>query len=152
MANADTVQKRLSLINYAMPWRGPMVAMRDLDAGYLGETKAHHGTLAALLNYYGGVMAITYRPGVDADGSDLSLGTLRSDAVSAGIQIYFVSLDNLLPTGETANGTPTVTSTNAALTIASPAVSTVALSNNDGSVVAPVGRAIEFKVTLSTRS
>jgi hypothetical protein len=30
------------------------------------------------------------------------------------------------------------------------AASTAALSNNDGTVVAPIGRAIEFKVVLST--
>jgi hypothetical protein len=152
MADADTVQKRLSAINYTMPWRGPMVAMRDLDNGYLGETSTHVGTLQSLLKLYGGVMAITYRPGVYVDGSDRSLGTLRSDAVSAGTQIYFVSLDNLLPTDEVANGTPTVTSTNTAITLSSPAVSTAALSNNDGSVVAPIGRAIEFRVTLPTSS
>ena len=152
MADADTVQKRLSAINYTMPWRGPMVAMRDLDAGYLGETKAHHGTLLSLLKHYGGVMAITYRPGVDATSDDLVLGTLRSDAASAGTQTYFVSLDELLGIGELANGTPTASSTNTALTLSAVSETTAAMSTNDGSVVAPIGRAIEFKVVLSTSS
>ena len=150
MANADTVQKRLSAINYTMPWRGPMVAMRDADN--LGETHAHHGTLLSLLKHYGGVMAITYRPGVDATSDDLVLGTLRSDAVSAGSQMYFLSLDNLLGIGELANGTPTAASTNSALTLSNVSETTAAMSNNDGTVVAPIGRAIEFQVTLSTSS
>ena len=148
MANADTVLKRMSLIDYTMPWRGPMVAMRDADN--LGETHAHHGTLQSLLYLYGGTMALTYRTGVDAANSDLSLGTLYSDATSAGTQIYFVSLDNVLAVGELANGTPTSTSTNAALTVSAVTETTAAMSTNDGDVVAPIGRAIEFRVTLPT--
>ena len=95
-------------------------------------------------------MAITYRPGVDATSSDLSLGTLRSDASTAGTQMYFVSLDNLLPIGEVANGSPTGESTNSALTIENVSETTAAMSTNDGSVVAPIGRAIEVRVTLAT--
>jgi hypothetical protein len=153
--SVTTEQDKLSLISYGVP--GPWVAMSNIQGNstdVLGETRFHSGVLQALLGLYGGtdIMSVTYRPGVYADGSDLNLGALNSDAVSAGTQIYFVSLDNMLPVGETANGTPTVTSTNTALTLSAPAVNTAVLSTNDGSVVAPIGRAIEFRVTLSTSS
>jgi hypothetical protein len=148
MANADTVLKRMSLINYVMPCRGPMVAMRDENN--LGETHAHVGTLQSLLTLYSGVMAITYRKGVDATDDTRVLGTLRSDAVSEGTQIYFVSLDNLLGIGEVANGAPAASSTNSTLTLSDVAETTAAMSTNDGTVVAPIGRAIEFRVSLGT--
>ena len=147
---ADTVLKRMSLINYVMPWRGPMVAMRDENN--LGETHAHVGTLQSLLTLYGGVMAIEYGPGVDADSDNLILPTLRSDATTAGTQLYFVSLDDRLGIGELANGVPTATSTNSALTISAVTETTAAKSTNDGTVVAPIGRAIEFRVTLPATS
>ena len=144
----DTVQRRMSAMHHVMPWRMPSVAMRDENN--IGETHTHAGTRQALAHYYGGVMAITYRPGVDATSSNLVLGTLRSDGTSAGTQTYFVSLDNLLGIGELANGAPTAASTNAALTLSSVSETTAAMSTNDGSVAAPIGRAIEFKVVLST--
>ena len=147
MANADTVQKRLSLINYTLPWRGPMVAKRDEN--YLGETHAHSGTRASLVTLYGGVMAITYGIGVDADSDNLVLGTLRSDAVSEGKQFYFVSFDDRMPVDELVTGTPTATSSNTAVALSSVTESAVAYSTNDGTVVAPIGRAVEFFVTLS---
>ena len=144
----DTTQKKMSAMNLTMPWRGLCVAMSDADN--LGETQDHVGTWQALDYMYGGTMAITYRPGVDAASSNLSLGTLCSDDTSAGTQMYFVSLDNLIGIGELANGTPAASSPNTALTVSDVAVTTAAMSTNDGSVVAPIGRAIEFRVTLDT--
>lgn len=144
----NTTQKKMSLINYTLPWRGPMVAKRDDD--YLGETHSHVGTRQSLVYLYGGVMAITYGIGVDADSSDLVLGTLRSDSASAGTQLYFISLDDRLPIDELVTSTPTGTSTNTALTISDVTETTAAYSTNDGTVVAPIGRAIEFRVTLGT--
>jgi hypothetical protein len=144
MANADTVQKRMSLLSYLMPWRGPMVAMADENN--LGETYSHVGTKQSLVGLYGGVMAITYGKGVY---SGSTLGTLLSDSASAGTQLYFLSLDDVLPVGELATSAA-ASSNNTSLTIASPAVSSAAYSTNDGTVVAPIGRAVEFRVTLPT--
>ena len=153
--SVTTDQDKLSLISYGVP--GPWVVMNDLQGkttDTLGETRFHSGILQALLGLYGGtdVMSVTYRPGVDATSSDLVLGTLRSDAATAGTQTYFVSLDNLLGIGEVAQATPTAASTNTALTLSNVAASTAALSTNDNGVTAPIGRAIEFKVVLSTSS
>jgi len=148
----NTNQKLYSAMTPMMPWRGLRVLNSKLDGNgvdYVNETHTHVGTLQALDYMYGGVMAVTYRPGVDATG-DLVLGTLRSDAVSAGSQMYFLSLDNLLGVGELAIATPAASSTNTALSLSNVAVSTAALSTNDGTVVAPIGRAIEFTVALST--
>ena len=146
--SVTTEQDKMSLISYNVP--GPWVAMANDD--WLGETHEHVGTLQALLGLYGGtdIMSITYMKGVDATSDSRVLGTLRSDAVSAGSQMYFLSLDNLLGIGELANGTPVASSTNSALTLSAVAVSTAALSTNDGTVVAPIGRAIEFKIVLGT--
>jgi len=138
MINTD--QKLLSLISYNVP--GPWVDP--------GETHNHAGTWQALIGLYAGVMAVTYRPGVDATSSNLVLGTLRSDGTSAGSQMYFLSLDNLLGVGELANGAPAASSSNAALTISAVSETTAAMSTNDGTVTAPIARAIEFKVVLST--
>ena len=145
--------EKLSLISYNVP--GPWVGMKKMDGlatDFLGETHAHVGTLQAMIGLYGGtdIMAVTYRDGVDVGTSEVTLPALRSDTVSAGTQIYFVSLDNVLGIGEVANGTPVASSTNTALTISAVSETTAAMSTNDGSVVAPVGRAIEFRVTLST--
>jgi hypothetical protein len=140
---------KMSLISYNVP--GPWVAMKGDD--FLGETHDHVGIWQALVGLYGGsdIMAVTYRDGVSADSDNLTLPTLRSDATSAGTQIYFVSLDDRLGIGELANGTPTASSTNAAVTsggITAVSETTAAMSTNDGTVVAPIGRAIEFRVTL----
>ena len=153
--SVTTDQDKLSLISYGVP--GPWVAMSRMDGestDILGETHFHSGVLQALLGLYGGtdIMSVTYRPGVDAASSNLNLGTLYSDATSAGTQMYFLSLDNLIGIGELANGTPTASSTNTAVTVSDVAETTAAMSNNDGTVVAPIGRAIEFRVTLSTSS
>lgn len=150
--SVTTEQDKMSLISYGII--GPWVAMgvSNGDANDVLEPVFHAGPLAAMLGLYGGtdIMAVTYRAGVYAGSDNLALGTLRSDATSAGTQIYFVSLDDVLGYGELANGTPTASSTNSSLTIANVAVNTAALSTNDGTVVAPIGRAIEFRVTLPT--
>ena len=61
-----------------------------------------------------------------------------------------MSLDDRLPIGELVNGTPTGTSTNTALTVWDVTETAAAYSTNDGTVVAPVARAVQFLVTLGT--
>lgn len=149
----NTNQRFYSAMTPMMPWRGLKVLLNKLDGDgvdYVNETHDHVGTWQALAYMYGGVMAVTYRAGVDASSSNLTLPKLRSDATSAGTQIYFVSLDNKLGIGELANGTPTASSTNSALTISAVTETTAAMSTNDGTVVAPIARAVEFRVTLPT--
>ena len=76
-----------------------------------------------------------------------TLGTLASGSTTAGTQLYFVSLDKRLATGELSNGTPTATTTVTGITLSEVAVNTAVLSSVDGTIVAPIGRAIQFRVT-----
>lgn len=69
----------------------------------------------------------------------------RPDAVPGETNIYSVSLDGKLDSGETITGTPTVVEvTTSDLTISSITVSSAELTINDRAVAA--GRAIQFKV------
>jgi len=77
----------------------------------------------------------------------VSLGTLSSGSTTTGVQTYFVSVDKRLATGDTVTGTPTITTESTGITISSPLASTAVMSSNDGSIVAPIGRAITFTVT-----
>jgi len=76
-----------------------------------------------------------------------TLGTLSSGSATTGVQSYFVSVDKRLATGDTVTGTPVLSTKTPGITLELPLVSTAVLSSYDGSIVAPIGRAITFKVT-----
>jgi hypothetical protein len=75
-----------------------------------------------------------------------TLGTLSSGSVTTGKQSFFVSLDKRLATGDTVTGTPVLDTESTGITLTAPLVSTAVLSSNDGTIVAPIGRAITFTV------
>ena len=76
----------------------------------------------------------------------LNLGVISSGTASQGIQKFFVSMDKRMATGDTID-TATATTSNPQVTAANPTKNTEVLSSNDGTIVAPIGRAVEFTVT-----
>ena len=77
----------------------------------------------------------------------MSLGTISSGSTTAANQMFFVSFARKLGTGELLTGTPTVTTDATGITLASKAINTAKLSTLDGSIVALIGTAVQFKVT-----
>ncbi len=77
----------------------------------------------------------------------LNLGVMSSGSGTQGIEEFFVSLDKRLVSGDTVSGTPTVVSSLTQVDSSSVAASTAVLSSIDETIVAPIGRAVEFTIT-----
>lgn len=76
----------------------------------------------------------------------LNLGVISSGTASQGKQKFFVSMDKRMATGDTIDSATSATS-NPQVETSGTAKNDAVLSSNDGTVVAPIGRAVEFTVT-----
>ena len=76
-----------------------------------------------------------------------SLGTFSSGSTTPQVETVFASFKKRLATGDLLTGTPTVTTESTGITIASVAKNTAKLSSLDGSIVAPINTAVQWKVT-----
>ncbi len=77
----------------------------------------------------------------------LNLGVISSGTGTQGVRTFFVSMDKRMASGDTITGTPTVVASLTQITVSDVAANTAVLSSIDETVIAPIGRAVEFTVT-----